>query len=136
MPEQTTRLSDLKPGDEVMILHRGMGGEDCEKRTVDRMTKTLLIDNRGTRWRLANGQESGHGYGFHPPHCEPMDHDKFRRIKRDALVRRYRGEFYRVWNLDLNELGEQAVIDLGRELDDLKRRITRRISTAQGGNDA
>jgi hypothetical protein len=68
-------LEDCKPGD-FLAVTAGWSGSFAKK-TVDRVTKTMIVDNTGVKWRKSDGHRIGGR-----PHAQnriaiwTKDHDK------------------------------------------------------------
>ncbi len=51
-------LESIKVGDEIYLKHTIMGGMGVRK--VVKVSKTLITDETGNRWRKSDGRESGY----------------------------------------------------------------------------
>lgn len=45
-------LKGVKVGDDILVMGQGYAGRPIQEwRTVARLTKTLIVDSNGTKWR-------------------------------------------------------------------------------------
>lgn len=106
-----TSFENVKVGDRLPYWFSGRAG--VGRIEVERVTPTQIIDTKGTRWRIKDGDQVGYNSGYNrfattAPHlADPNDTAvvrEFRRQARDNQVRR------------LDKLVLEAKKDLSTEL--------------------
>jgi len=55
-----SHLEDAEVGDELYFKHTILGGDSSRNCKVARITKTLIVDDKGGRWRIRDGKRAGH----------------------------------------------------------------------------
>ena len=79
-------LQNLKPGDKVIVKRQRYRGDIIG--VVERITKTLLILENGTRFRRRDGNTPGDGYYSSLQWLREYSQEEGERIEREQTVRR------------------------------------------------
>ncbi|AZB50522.1 hypothetical protein [Synechococcus phage S-H1] len=84
----TTSLSDIRPGDKVILRYSSTFVPD-QIATVDRVTKTqIFIGGSGRRFRIRDGRESGYHGQWACFHIFPATPDEIVEVERHQQLKR------------------------------------------------
>lgn len=112
-----SNLEHVEVGDHVKArAHRLGGGPSYDLLLVERLTRTQIITENGTRWRKLDGDEVGGRTGFHSRSIEPTTSIEIEAIKADHRNYRIRSyvKHYEKWN-DVSIDGMTAIYKILKE---------------------